>query len=156
MGMCTLIYHGGDHRVSPFLHKDFPGMSFDARKQCTSEEEAYKFCWPLSTREWRSSDEFPSGYIVEGHGRLMEWGVGGSFGVEASNGCMRCCFNHLEQKGAIEQTFHGGTFFKRPHWTLPPSGPKVMAAAQKKASEESANQSRYNKRSSLVTPREQR
>jgi len=24
-GKCTLSYHGGDSRVFPFIHKDFPG-----------------------------------------------------------------------------------------------------------------------------------
>ncbi|HOK57344.1 MAG TPA: hypothetical protein PLF90_08475, partial [bacterium] len=67
LGKCTLSYHGGDSRVSPFIHKDFPGWNIDARKQDFLEETAYKFCWTLSTGRWRKTKEFPSGYIIEGH-----------------------------------------------------------------------------------------
>lgn len=120
MGKCTLIYHGGDPRVSPFLHHALPGWTFEVEKQQMTEEAAYKFCWPLSTGRWRRTAEFPSGYTVEGHARLLEWGQGGSYGVEGSRGCMRSCFDHLEQTGRIEQTFHGGRFIKRqPRWLLP-------------------------------------
>jgi len=120
MGKCTLSYHGGDPRVSPFLHKSFPGMCFEVPKQSMTEEEAYKFCWTLSTARWRATAEFPSGYIVEGHAKLQEWGVGGSYGVEGSRGCMRACFDHLEKRGRIQQKFHGGPFIRRPGWELPP------------------------------------
>jgi ferredoxin len=123
MGKCTLIYHGGDPRVSPFLHRDFPGLSFDVEQQSMSEEAAYKMCWTLSLAKWRETEEFPSGYIVEGHAKLMEWGGSGSYGVEGSPGCMRSCFNYLEGCGRIEQTFHGGPFIKRPRWMLPSSVP---------------------------------
>jgi len=44
-------YHGGDTRISPFLHKTFPGYDFDASKQSVSEDAAYKLCWPRSPRE---------------------------------------------------------------------------------------------------------
>lgn len=118
LGKCTLIYHGGDPRVSPFLHKDFPGYEFDVMKQEISEEAAYKFCWTLSTGRWRSTEEFPSGYIVEGHAMLQKWGEVGSYGIGGSPGCMRSCFNYLERAGRIEQTFHGGEFIKRPRWML--------------------------------------
>ncbi|HEX2998850.1 MAG TPA: hypothetical protein VHR86_01230, partial [Armatimonadota bacterium] len=47
MGKCTLMYHGGDPRTSPFIHKDFPGWEFDVTKQEMSEEAAYKFAWTL-------------------------------------------------------------------------------------------------------------
>jgi epoxyqueuosine reductase len=119
MGKCTLIYHGGDPRVSPFIHRDFPGWSFDVTEQQLSEEAAYKLCWTLSTREWRRTEEFPSGHIIEGHAVLQKWGEGGSYGVEGSRGCMRSCFNYLEKHGVIEQTFRGGEFTKRPRWLLP-------------------------------------
>ena len=68
MGKCTLSYHGGDSTMSPFIHKSFPGWDIDAPKQEFSEEAAYKFCWTLSTGKWRRTEEFPSGYIIEGHG----------------------------------------------------------------------------------------
>jgi hypothetical protein len=32
---------------------------------------------------------------------------------------MRSCFNYLESQGLIEQTYHNGTFIKRPRWQLP-------------------------------------
>lgn len=117
-GKCTFMYHGGDPRLSPFLHKAFPGWTFEVEKQELSEEAAYKFAWPLSTREWRKSKEFPSGYIVEGHAMIQKWG-GGSYGIGGSRGCMRSCFNHLEKIRRIEQRFKGGDFIKRERWLLP-------------------------------------
>jgi hypothetical protein len=32
---------------------------------------------------------------------------------------MRSCFNHVEKRGLIEQTFEGGEFIKRPRCSLP-------------------------------------
>ena len=119
MGKCTLSYHGGDSRVSPFIHKSFPGWDIDAGKQDFSEAAAYKFCWTLSTTKRNKTPEDPSGYIIEGHAMLQKWGVGGSYGVGGSRGCMRSCFNYLEKKNLIEQTFEGGEFIKRPRWLLP-------------------------------------
>ncbi len=79
---------------------------------------------PGASRASRASSgaetaEFPSGYIIEGHAQLVKWGVGGSYGIEGSRGCMRSCFNHLEKQGRIEQTFAGGEFIRRPRWQLP-------------------------------------
>jgi len=119
LGKCTLSYHGGDSRVSPFIHKDFPGWNIDARKQDFDEETAYKFCWTLSTGKWRKTKEFPSGYIIEGHAMIQKWGEGGSYGICGSRGCMRSCFNYLEKKDIIEQKFEGGDFIKRKRWILP-------------------------------------
>jgi len=119
MGKCTLSYHGGDATVSPFIHKSFPGWNIDVTQQEMSEEAAYKFCWTLSTTPWRETAEFPSGHIIEGHAQLQKWGVGGSYGIEGSRGCMRSCFNYLEKQGCIDQTFEGGEFIKRPRWLLP-------------------------------------
>ncbi|MCE5323418.1 hypothetical protein LLG46_08925 [bacterium] len=119
MGKCTLIYHGGDSRVSPFIHKSFPGWNMDVTAQEMSEEAAYKFCWPMSTGAWRASSEFPSGYIIEGHAMLQRWGDMVSYGIGASRGCMRSCFNYLEKHGLVEQTFKDGDFIKRPRWLLP-------------------------------------
>jgi ferredoxin len=122
MGKCTLMYHGGDPRVSPFLHKSFPGYKLELLDQKMSEEEAYKFAWTLSNAKWRETEEFPTEYIIEGHAQLMRWGDGGSYGIEGSAGCMRSCFNYLEKKGKIEQTFNGGEFIKRPRWLLSSGG----------------------------------
>ncbi len=122
MGKCTLMYHGGDPRVSPFLHKSFPGYKLEIVDQKMTEEEAYKFAWTLSNGRWRATEEFPSGYIIEGHAMMNRWGEAGSYGIEGSRGCMRSCFNFLEKKGDIEQTFHGGDFIKRPRWLLSSGG----------------------------------
>jgi len=126
MGKCTMSYHGADSTVSPFIHKSFPGWDIDASKQEFSEEAAYKFCWTLSQSNWRKTKEFPDGYIIPGHAYLLKWGEAGSYGVEGSRGCMRSCFNHLEKRGKIKQTFNGGEFIKRERWLLPvkvkPSG----------------------------------
>jgi len=119
LGKCTLSYHGGDSRVSPFIHKSFPGWNIDARKQNFSEEAAYKFCWSLSTGKWRKTEEFPSGYIIEGHAYLQKWGVGGSYGICGSRGCMRSCFNFLEKAGIVEQRFKNEPFIRRKRWLLP-------------------------------------
>lgn len=121
MGKCTLSYHGGDPRVSPFIPKAFPGYSFDVTDQKITEETAYKFCWPMSTGKWRKSAEHPSGYAIEGHASIQKWGQGG-LGIEGSRGCMRSCFNYLEKKNSIEQTFKGGEFIKRPRWLLDKRG----------------------------------
>lgn len=118
MGRCTLCYHGGDPRVSPFIHKSLPGYEFDVRRQRMSEERAYSFCWPMSTGSWRETAENPSGKIIEGHAQIAQWGAGG-LGVEGSRGCMRSCFNHLEHLGDCGQIFHGGDFIKRDRWLLP-------------------------------------
>jgi hypothetical protein len=122
MGRCVLVYHGGDPRVSPFIPKSLPGYHFDLTKQKMSEEAAYKFCWPMSTGSWRPTEEFPEGFIIEGHAYLQKWGVGGSYAVEGSRGCMRSCMNYLEKHGLIEQTFRGGDFIKRPRWMLDAQG----------------------------------
>mgnify|MGYP000141370938 CR=1 FL=1 len=119
MGKCTLSYHGADSTVSPFIHKSFPGWNIDVKRQNFSEEAAYKFCWTLSNGRWRRTSEFPSGYIIEGHAKMREWGVGGSYGVEGSRGCMRSCFNHLEKKGKAGQSFKHAEFIRRPRWILP-------------------------------------
>ncbi|HQM32552.1 MAG TPA: hypothetical protein PKX85_08415, partial [Candidatus Hydrogenedentes bacterium] len=84
MGRCTLCYHGGDPRVSPFIHKTFPGYEFDVSRQDVSEEAAYKLCWPFSIGRWRPTGEDPSGFIIEGHARLQQWGGDGSYGIEGS------------------------------------------------------------------------
>ncbi|MDP8218685.1 MAG: hypothetical protein P9M03_08170, partial [Candidatus Theseobacter exili] len=118
MGKCTLSYHGGDSRVSPFIHKSFPGWNIDAKEQNFSEEAAYKFCWTLSQGKWRKTKEFPSGCIIEGHSYIAKWGAGGSYGIGGSKGCMRSCFNYLEKQKKIEQTFQSGEFIKRPRWLL--------------------------------------
>ncbi|HPX42175.1 MAG TPA: hypothetical protein PLF51_17195, partial [Candidatus Hydrogenedentes bacterium] len=88
MGRCTLCYHGGDPRVSPFIHKTFPGYEFDVSRQDVSEEAAYKLCWPFSIGRWRPTGEDPSGFIIEGHARLQQWGGDGSYGIVdyATNG----------------------------------------------------------------------
>lgn len=119
MGRCTLSYHGGDSMNSPFIHRDMPGWNVDVTKQDMDEETAYKFAWTLSQGEWCKSEQYPSGWIIEGHHYLQKWGEGGSYGVEGSRGCMRSCFNHLEKKKAVEQTFENGEFIKRDRWLLP-------------------------------------
>lgn len=132
MGRCTLCFHGGDPRVSPFIHQEFPGYEFDVRRQELSEERAYSFCWPMSQGAWRVTEENPSGYIIEGHAQLAKWGVGGSYAVEGSRGCMRSCFNHLERTGRAGQRFEGGPFIKRPRWLL---SHRVPTAAERAAGE---------------------
>jgi hypothetical protein len=120
MGRCTLGFHGGDPRVSPFLHKTFPGWEFDVTKQEVTEDAAYKLCWPPTFGSWRPTEEDPSGLLVEGHNQIMRWGGGGgSYAVGGSRGCMRSCFDHLERRGLCEQTFEGGPFIRRERWLLP-------------------------------------
>ena len=119
MGRCALSFHGGDPRVSPFLHQSMPGWEFDVSRQELSEDRGYKLCWPFSTGTWRRTEEDPSGYLVEGHAQIQRWGVGGSYAVGGSRGCMRSCFDRLEKTCRIEQTFRNGAFIKRPRWTLP-------------------------------------
>jgi len=121
-GKCCLSYHGADKRVSPFLAKDCPGFIFDVRRQKVSEEEAYKICVTLSSGNWRRTEEFPSGYIIEGHAMLQRWGVGGSYGLCGARGCIRSCMDHLEKTTRIEQIFHNGSFIKRPRWLLSLTG----------------------------------
>ncbi len=118
MGRCTLGFHGGDPRVSPFIHKTLRGYEFDPTKQNLTENMAYKFCWPMSLGNWRPTEEDPSDRIIEGHARLCEWGGDGSFAVGGSRGCMRSCFHAMEKRGLIEQTFENGGFIKRPRWLL--------------------------------------
>ncbi len=122
MGRCTLVYHGGDPRVSPFIPKSMPGYRFDVMAQHMDEETAYKFCWPMSTGGWRRTEEFPSGHIIEGHAYLQKWGVGGSYGVEGSRGCMRSCMDYLESHGIVETRYRGGKFVRRPRWLLDAEG----------------------------------
>ncbi|MBN1553402.1 MAG: hypothetical protein JXA11_01555 [Phycisphaerae bacterium] len=119
MGRCTLSYHGGDPAVSPFIHKSFPGYEFDASRQNITEDMAYKMCWPFSKGSWRRTEEDNSGYIIEGHAKICEWGGDTSYGIGGSRGCMRSCFHYLEKQGRIEQTYENGEFIKRPRWLLP-------------------------------------
>ncbi|HHX38545.1 MAG TPA: hypothetical protein GX715_01140 [Armatimonadetes bacterium] len=119
MGRCTLSFHGGDATVSPFLHKSFPGWEFDVSKQRVSEDRAYKICWPFSLGAWRQTEEDPSGFIVEGHSQIARWGVGGSYAVGGSRGCMRSCFNHLDARGKTECPYHNAPFVRRDRWILP-------------------------------------
>ena len=135
MGRCTLVYHGGDPRVSPFLPKALPGFHFDVTKQRLSEEAAYKLCWTLSLARWRKTGEFPEGYIVPGHAYLEKWGGAGSYGIGGSRGCMRSCFNQLEQDNRVEQVFKGGPFVKRPRWLLDAKGQIVGQPANEAGSE---------------------
>jgi len=121
-GKCALIFHGGDPRVSPFIPKSLPGYRFDVMAQGLSEEGAYKFCWPMSTGGWRRTAEFPSGYLIEGHAYLQKWGIGGSYAVEGSRGCMRSCFNYMEKHGLVEETLRNGEFIRRPRWLLDEAG----------------------------------
>ena len=79
----------------------------------------YHICWSLSTGKWRKTKEFPSGYIIEGHAYLQKWGVGGSYGICGSRGCMRSCFNFLEKAGLVEQRFKNEPFIRRKRWLLP-------------------------------------
>ncbi len=123
MGRCTLSYHGGDPRVSPFLHKTFPGLHFDVSQQRLSEEAAYKLCWPLSLGTWRPTAEDPSGYLVEGHSQIARWGVAGSYGIGGSRGCMRSCADAFLTQKRCEHTYHAGKFVKRPRWLLPAQVP---------------------------------
>lgn len=119
MGRCTLSYHGGDPRVSPFLHKAFPGLSFDVARQHITEDQAYKLCWPLSLGAWRRTEADPSGYLVEGHSQIARWGGAGSYGIGGSRGCMRSCADAFLTQERCEQTYHSGRFVKRPRWLLP-------------------------------------
>lgn len=121
MGKCTLCYHGGDPRVSPFIPKALPGYYFDVMKQNISEETAYKFCVPMSRGEWRKTAEHPSGYIIEGHYYIQKWGQDG-LGIGGSRGCIRSCFDYLERHNMIEQTFKGGPFIRRKRWLLDAGG----------------------------------
>ncbi len=123
MGRCTLGFHGGDPMLSPFIHKSLPGYRCSVPNQDLSENNAYKLCWPMSLDTWPPTNEDPSGYRIEGHAMLRNWGGDGSFAVGGSRGCMRSCFNHLEQKNACAQTFENGPFIKRPRWLLPDAVP---------------------------------
>jgi epoxyqueuosine reductase len=119
VGRCVLGYHGGDPQVSPFLHKTLPGWEFDVTNQDVNEDVGYRLCWPMSLGSWRRTDEDPSGHLVDGHRQLADWGVGGSYGIGGSRGCMRSCFDHKEAKGSCEQTYRNGRFIKRERWLLP-------------------------------------
>ena len=119
LGRCTLGYHGGDPMLSPFIHKSLPGYHCNVPEQAVSENNAYKMCWPMSLDRWTPTEEDPSGYRIEGHAMLKEWGGDGSYGIGGSRGCMRSCFDHLEAKGTCDQTFENGTFIKRDRWLLP-------------------------------------
>jgi ferredoxin len=121
MGRCTLGFHGGDPRVSPFLHKTLPGYEFDVTRQNVTEDAAYKLCWPVAHGSWRRTPEDPSGCLVEGHNQIIRWGGGAgavSYCVGGSRGCMRSCFDRLERAGRCSQVFEGGRFIKRPRWLL--------------------------------------
>ena len=119
MGRCTLIYHGGDPRVSPFIHRSLPGYEFDVTKQEITEDAAYKFCWPMSLGNWRQTEEATEGFIIEGHAMLCKWGGAGSYGVEGSRGCMRSCMTYMEKHDLCESKYHNGDFIRRPRWLLP-------------------------------------
>ncbi|MBN2582649.1 MAG: hypothetical protein JXL80_06240 [Planctomycetes bacterium] len=122
MGRCTLAYHGGDPRTSPFIPLSMPGYQFDVAAQHVSEDTAYKFCWPMSLNTWGPTRDTPSGFIIEGHAYIARWSGAGSYGIGGSRGCMRSCMHFLEKRNFIEQTFKGGPFIKRPRWRLDTQG----------------------------------
>lgn len=127
MGKCTLSYHGGDPTVSPFMAKGLPGFTFDVRSQDVAERTAYKFAWTMSTGEWEKTSEFPEGSIIPGHAFLRKTGGGTSYGIEASRGCMRSCFDHVEERPGIGQKFKNGKFIRRERWQLSTSGEPIDA-----------------------------
>jgi hypothetical protein len=122
MGRCTLAFHGGDPRTSPFIPKAIPGYQFDVLQQSVSEDMAYKFCWPMSLNRWRETAEDPSGYSIQGHAYIAKWGVGGSYGIGGSRGCMRSCMHYLERTQQVGQLFKNGPFIKRLRWNLDAAG----------------------------------
>ena len=130
MGRCTLSYHGGDPRVSPFLHKTFPGYNFDVSQQHVSEDDAYKLCWPLSLGTWRRTPNDPSGQLVEGHSQIARWGSAGSYGIGGSRGCMRSCSHYMESHDKCIRKYVRGPFIKRPRWMLSHQVPTKEEQAQ--------------------------
>ena len=128
MGKCTLSYHGGDPTMSPFMAKALPGFTFDVRQQDVSEETAYKFAWTMSTGSWRKSTVYPEGKLIPGHAFIQKTGIGGSYGVEGSRGCMRSCFDHIEGRKGIGQDFVNPKFIRRERWRLSTSGELIEDA----------------------------
>ena len=122
MGKCALSYHGGDPTVSPFMAPALPGFALDARAQDISQETAYKFAWTMSTGAWRKSTQAPEGHLIPGHAFLQQTNDGGSYGIGGSRGCMRSCFNVLEEKGIAGIKQKNGPFIKRDRWILSEQG----------------------------------
>ncbi len=125
MGRCTLTHHGLNKRTSPFLAKDCPGLRLDISEQEVSEEEAYKLAYTVAGGTWRKTEEFPSGNVVDYYKTMLQ--TTGYYAVCGAGGCIRQCMIHLEEKGAIEQTFTE-PFRRRPQWQMDHTG-KVMEAA---------------------------
>ncbi len=115
MGKCTLTHHGLNKEASPFLAKDCPGLRLDAAAQEMSEEEAYKLCYTVAGGNWRPTEEFPSGHVIDYYKNMLE--TTGYFAVCGAKGCIRACMMHLEKTGRIEQTFEN-EFRRRPEWEL--------------------------------------
>ena len=135
MGKCTLSYHGGDPMMSPFMSKALPGFTFDVREQDVSQETAYKFAWTMSKGNWRKTIDCPEGKLIPGHAFIAETGVAGSYGIEGSRGCMRSCFDHIEEKPGIGQKFVNGKFIRRDRWILSTSGEPIEGEPGEKKEE---------------------
>lgn len=115
MGKCTFTHHGLNKEASPFLAKDCPGLRLNVREQEMSEEEAYKLAYTVAGGNWRATEEFPSGRVVDYYKTMLE--TTGYYAVCGARGCIRACMMHLEERGRIGQTFHN-PFRRRPMWEL--------------------------------------
>ncbi len=115
MGKCTFTHHGLNKEASPFLSKDAPGLRLNVAEQKMSEEEAYKFAYTIAGANWRPTEEFPTGRVVDYYKTMLE--TTGYFAVCGARGCIRACMMHLEKTGRIEQQFEN-EFRRRPMWEI--------------------------------------
>jgi len=119
MGRCTLTHHGLNKEASPFLALDCPGLRMDVSEQECSEEEAYKLTHSIGRADWRPTEEFPTGHVID-YAWTMLHGVG-YYAVCGARGCIRACMMSNGPAGEPDRHFHN-EFRKRPMWTLSPDG----------------------------------
>ncbi len=95
---CSIGYKGGNPEFNPFMDPNVDTSQFEG-KYCGGQELINAVGYPKST--------------VGNHNAALE----------GARGCMRACYVHLENKGALTRKFVN-KFRKRPQWRLP-VGPDI-------------------------------
>jgi len=87
-GKCKLTHFGINRKVSPFIVKDIPGFNLDVGRQEISWKKAHDLGWSLVP--------------MVGYFTLIARNYGQYWPICGARGCIRACFVHLEESGAIK------------------------------------------------------
>ena len=124
MGKCTLMFHGGDPRVSPFIPKSLPGYRLRGEPAGVFQEQAaYKICWTSPRKQQGANRGVSVGFCRRGarlsaemgrRRQAMPWRVrAGACGPAPT-------ISNVVAAWARSST--AATFIKRPRWLLDVEG----------------------------------